>query len=217
MGQSRTQRPLPMTLGALSGGLTVVGFVVIHDIWIADIWFNIGPMVFSGGLCGVVIVWSYNNAVSDHSPGRWFAYNGINVGLLIALGALSFVVLDPKFTMAETQLMDDAIGELMPPALPLMIAATLFGTLLLWAVYGHRRRAVVPIFVTQILLVFLVGHSLAFLGLVESSVDLVTVFAEFIGLTAFLGFAFAAILIPLTKVRIQTGSQMEQPRPPDTA
>lgn len=145
--------------------------------------------------------------MSDHTPGRWFAYNGINVGLLVALGALSFVVLDPKFTMAETQLMDDTIGELLPPALPLMIAAIIFGTFLLWVVYGHRRRAVVPILVTQILLVFLVGHSLAFLGLVEQSVDLVIVFAEFIGLTAFLGFAFAAILIPLTKVRIQTGSR----------
>ena len=202
MGQPRTERPLTKKLGALSGGLTVVGFTVIHDIWITDIWSNLGPMVASGALCGLVIVWSYNKAVPDHSARRWFAYNGLNVGVLAALGALSLVVLEPRFTTAETQLMDDAMGELMPPALPLMIAVILLGTWLLWALYGHRRSAVVPILLTQTLLVFLLGHQLAFLGLVQMSGDLVTVFAEFIGLAAFLGFAFTAIPILTTRARI---------------
>lgn len=206
MDQPRTERPLTKWLGALSGGLTVVGFVVIHDIWITDIWSNFGPMVFSGALCGLVIVWSYNEAVSDHSPRRWFAYNGLNVGVLAALGALSLVVLEPQFTMAETQLMDDTMGELMPPALPLMIAVILLGTWLLWALYGRRRSSVVPILLTQTLLVFLLGHQLAFLGLVEMPGDIVTVFAEFIGLSAFLGFAFAAIPILLTRASIRVGS-----------
>lgn len=208
MVQPGTQRPVPKTLGALSGGLTMVGFAVIHGIWISDIWFNIGPMVISGALCGLVIVWSYNHVVPGHSPGRWFAYNGINVVLLVALGAVSIGVLDPRFTMAETMVMDDALAELIPPALPLMLAAILVGTSLLWALYDRQRRAIVPILVTQTLLVFLVGHNLAILGLVELSVDIVAAFAEFVGLTVFLGFAFAAILIPLTKVRIQTGSRI---------
>ncbi|MFP3883448.1 MAG: hypothetical protein ACLFWH_14175 [Actinomycetota bacterium] len=42
---------------ALRGALTVVAFTVVHSIWIADIWFNVVPMVASGAvvqaLCGV--------------------------------------------------------------------------------------------------------------------------------------------------------------------
>ncbi len=201
VGESGTREQLPKTLGALSGGLTVLVFVMIHDLWISDIWFNIGPMVFSGAVCGLVIVWSYSKAVPEHSPRRWFVYNGFNAGLLVVLGAVSFLVLDPKFTMAEAMVMDDALAELIPPALPLMIGAILLGTLLLWSTYGRRSGTLVPILVTQVLLVFLVGHNLAILGLVELSADLVTVFGEFIGLTAYLGVGFAASLMLLMQVR----------------
>ncbi|MEE8407401.1 MAG: hypothetical protein V3S32_09660 [Acidimicrobiia bacterium] len=201
VGESRTREQLPKTLGVLSGGLTVLVFVMIHDLWISDIWFNIGPMVFSGAVCGLVIVWSYSKAVPKHSPRRWFVYNGFNTGLLVVLGAVSFLVLDPKFTMAEAMVMDDALAELIPPALPLMIGAILVGTLLLWYAYGRRSGTLVPILVTQVLLVFLVGHNLAILGLVELSADLVTVFGEFIGLTAYLGVGFAAGLMLLMQVR----------------
>lgn len=58
VGEPKTRARLSKTLGAVSGGVAVVGFVVIHDIWISDIWFNIGPMVFAGALCGLIIVWS---------------------------------------------------------------------------------------------------------------------------------------------------------------
>ena len=201
VGGVGTREQLPKTLGALSGGLTVLVFVVIHDLWISDIWFNIGPMVFSGAVCGVVIVWSYSKAVPEHSPRRWFVYNGFNAGLLVVLGAVSFLVLEPKFSMAEAMVLDDALAELIPPALPLMIGAILVGTLLVWSAYGRRRASLAPILVTQVLLVFLVGHNLAILGLVELSADLVTVFGEFIGLTAYLGVGFAAGLMLLNRVR----------------
>ena len=201
VGKPETREQLPKMLGALSGGLTVLIFVMIHHLWISDIWFNLGPMVLAGAVCGLVIVWSYTKAVSEHSPRRWFVYNGFQIGLLVALGMVSFVVLDPKFTMAEAMVMDDALAELIPPALPLMILAILVGTFLLWIAYGRKRGALAPILVTQVLLVFLVGHNLAILGLVELSGDLLAVFAEFIGLTAFLGVGFAAGLMLLTRVR----------------
>lgn len=198
------ERPSKM-LGAVSGGLTALGFVLLHDLWISDIWFNIGPMLVAGALCGLVIVWSYTKAVPEHSWTRWLSYNAYQVGLLAALGAVSLVVLDPEFTMAEAMAMDDALAVLLPPALPLMIAAMLVGTILLWIAYGLRRAALVPILVTQVLLVFLVGHNLAILGLVELSGALVGAFVEFIALTAFLGFGFAVALIVLARVRARLG------------
>jgi hypothetical protein len=40
---SRTGGRLAMVHGAISGGLTVPGFAFVHDLWISDIWFNVGP------------------------------------------------------------------------------------------------------------------------------------------------------------------------------
>ena len=192
---------LSMVHGALSGGLTVLVFTFVHDLWISDIWFNVGPMVLSGALCGLAVVWSYNKAVSPQFLRRWFVFNGVLVGLLVALGGLSFVVLDPKFTMAEAMAMEDALAELIPPALPLMVGATLVNTGLVWVGFGREARALIPAFVVQVLLVFLVGHNLAILGLVELSGDLLVTFIEFIGLTALLGFGFAGGVTALASLR----------------
>lgn len=68
-------------------------------------------MLFAGALCGLCIVWSYNTAASDHSAKAWLGCNGVIAGLLIAIGGVSFVVFDPKFTMAEAMLMDDPLSE----------------------------------------------------------------------------------------------------------
>lgn len=199
--RSRIGERLTMMQGASSGGLTVLVFAFVHDLWIADIWFNVVPMVLSGALCGPAIVWSYNSAVSAHSLRRWYVYIGVLVGLLVALGGLSFVVLDPRFTMAEAMSIDDALAELIPPALPLMVGAIVVGTAVVWVVYGRKAGILVPAFVVQVLLVFLVGHNLAILGLVEMSRDLVAPFAEFIGLTALLGFGFAVGVPTLAALR----------------
>ena len=73
-----------------------------------------------------------------------------------------------------------------------MIVAALAGTFALWMLFGRTRAALIPILVTQILLVFLVGHNLAILGLVEMSSDLLYIVGEFVGLTVFLAAGFAA-------------------------
>lgn len=107
---------------------------------------------------------------------------------MIALGAVSLVVLRPRFTMAELMVADDAFERLLAPSAPLMIGAMMAGTISIWFYYGRRWAALAPILVTQVLLVFLLGHQFAFLGLVESSSALLVVFGEFalftVGLTA---------------------------------
>lgn len=75
--------------------------------------------------------------------------------------------------------------------MPLMVAAAVIGTLVLWALYGRKPRALIPILVTQALLVFLVGHNLAILGIVETTSGLLLIGAEFVGLTVFLAGVFA--------------------------
>jgi hypothetical protein len=159
----------PMWLGAVTGIIVVFGFTAFHNFYIVDIWWNVGPMLFSGAVCGFCVVWSYRRAVPEHSNGAWFRYAGLYAAEMVALGVISIAVLQPRFTIAEAMVMDDAMAELTPPALPLMIGMMFVGTILFWLYYGRRPRALVPILVTQILLVFLLGHQLAFLGLIESS------------------------------------------------
>lgn len=179
------------TLGAVVGGLTVVGFTVVHDIWISDIWFNLGPMILAGAISGFCVVWSYNTSAKQHSERRWIAYNALNAGLLVSLGAVSLILLEPRFTMAEAMVMDDPLAELLPPAVPLMVAAMIVGTAIVWAVIGRRVSSLIPVFVTQVVLVFLIGHNLAILGLVELSGTVYRALTEFIGLTVFLAAVFA--------------------------
>jgi hypothetical protein len=145
-------------------------------------------MLLAGALCGFSITWSYRKGVVGHSTAAWFRYAGLYAAEMIALGAVSLVVLRPRFTMAELMVADDALEQLMPPSLPLMIGAMVVGTVLIWLYYGRRWAALAPIAVTQVLLVFLLGHQFAFLGLVESSSALLVIFGEFalitVGLTA---------------------------------
>lgn len=169
----------PTWLGALTGLVVVLGFTVFHNVFIVDIWWNVGPMLFAGAVCGFSVVWSYRRAVTDHSTRAWFRYAGLYAAEIVALGVVSLAVLRPRFTMAEAMVMDDAMADLTPPALPLMVGAMLVGTILLWLYYGRRLGTMMPFLVTQVLLVFLLGHQLAFLGLVESSSTLIAFFGEF--------------------------------------
>lgn len=169
----------PMWLGALAGVVVAFGFTIVHNLLIADIWFNIGPMLFAGALCGFSVAWSYGRAVANHSTGAWFRYAGLYAAEVVALGAVSLAAFSPLFTMAELLVAEDDMERLLPPSAPLMIGAMVGGTVLFWLLYGRRLAALAPILVTQVLLVFLLGHQLAFLGLVESSSTLIVVFGEF--------------------------------------
>jgi hypothetical protein len=199
----------PGWLSAVSGVVVVFGFTIVHNVFIVDIWFNVGPMLLAGGLCGYCIAWSYRNGVVEHSTAAWFRYAGLYAAEMIALGAVSLVVLRPRFTMAELMVADDAFEQLLPPSVPLMIGAMVVGTIAIWAYYGRRRLALAPILVTQVLLVFLLGHQFAFLGLVESSSTLLLVFAEFalftVGLTA--AFCFGVMWSTRALERLRGPSQ----------
>ncbi len=197
----------PVWLGALSGVVVVLGFIIVHNLFIADIWFNVGPMLFAGALCGFCIVWSYRKGVDDHSTAAWFRYAGLYAVEMIALGAVSLAVLRPQFTMAELLVADDAFERLMLPSVPLLIGAMVVGTVLVWLYCGRRWTALAPILVTQVLLVFLLGHQFAFLGLVASSSALLVVFGEFALITFSLTVVFCLGVMWSTRT-------LERPRTP---
>jgi hypothetical protein len=188
--------PTP-TAGAVAGVLATLAFVFIHDVFILDIWFTIAPMLISGALCGLTLAWSYRVAVQPHSLRRWLGWNGAVVVLLSVLGVSSFLIFEPSYSMAELLVADDPLGDVLPPAMPLLIVATLAGTLAMWAVSGRKPAALAPILVTQALIVLLVGHNLAILGMVDMSGAVARMVGELALLIAFLagGFAVATIVV----------------------
>lgn len=190
------------------GAAAVLAFVIIHDILIVDIWFNAIPMIVAGALCGLCVVWSYRTGIAGHSTRAWLSFTGLFVVEMAALGATSLFVLSPRWTMAELMVADDAFEQLMPPSVPLMVAAMVAGTGLFWLYCGRQSAALVPIAITQVLLVFLLGHQFVFLGLVETSSTLMRLFAEFTGITAALaaGFALGVMWTMQVLGRIQRNS-----------
>lgn len=201
-----------MSAGAISGLLVALGFIVVHDALISDIWFNAGPMLSTGLLCGSCVVWSYRSTVARQSITAWARYAGVYVTEMIALGAVSLVVLDPRFTMAGLMVADDAFDRLLSPSMPLMAGAIVAGTILIWIYYGRRRRALLPILATQTLLVFLLGHQFAFLGLVETSSALLLVFLEFSAIVVGLAIVFClgVVWLTMTLERIETWRRRER-------
>ena len=64
-----------LAIGAVAGGLTVLGFTVLHDHIISDIWFSLMPMLVAGVICGICLAWSYRTAAGGRSAARWYGYN----------------------------------------------------------------------------------------------------------------------------------------------
>jgi hypothetical protein len=210
--KSLVWRAPPAWLGALNGIAAVFGFTIFHDVFISDIWFNAGPMLFAGALCGYCLVWSYRRGVSDHSTAAWLRYASLYVIEMIVIGAVSFAVFQPQFTMAELMIADDAIDRLLPPSMPLMIGAMAAGTILIWHYCGRSRPALVPILITQILLVFFLGHQFAFLGLVETSSLLLRAFGEFAIITIGLAAAFCFGVMGSAKIFSAMHAGANKPR-----
>lgn len=190
-GRRRVWSSPPVSTGAAVGAVVVLAFVVLHNIFIFDIWFNAVPMLVAGALCGLCVVWSYRAGIVGHSTRAWLVFVGLFVVEMAALGAASLLLLAPRWTMAELMVADDAFEQLMPPSVPLMVVAMVVGTVLFWLYCGRRPAALGPIAITQVLLVFLLGHQFAFLGLVETSSTLLRLFGEFTAITAVLGGGFA--------------------------
>lgn len=199
-----------LAIGAVAGGLTVLGFTILHDLVISDIWFSLVPMLIAGVICGLCLAWSYRSTTGSRSAARWYGYNASYLLILMALGAVSLVVLEPRFTIAELMVADDPLGDLLPPAVPLLIVGPLVGTAITWALFGRNRGSIVPILVTQYIIGFLLGHNLAALGAVVWVSEIVPLVAEFVALTGALAVAYAISAHLMAVLRLRWASRSAQ-------
>lgn len=194
-----TGRRWSVTMGSIAGSLSAFAFTALHGMLIIDIWDKAFAMTMSGALCGACISWSYGKLRNGPTPKTWLAYNGLHVILLNALGVASLLLLEPVASLTELNASADPLGDLVPTALPLMVTASLVGTAVLWTTFSRQLRSLPSVFIAHTLLVVLIGHNQAILGLVDLT-DPTARIMSISGATLFLGASFAATHLILTGV-----------------
>lgn len=193
------------TVGAIAGAMSALAFTVLHGALILYIWDRAAAMMIAGALCGSFLARSYTTARHTPSATSWLAYNGLHAALLLALGVASLILLEPIASMDTLTASPEPLGDLVPSALPLMTGAAVVGTAVTWATSGRTRALLPSAFTTQLLLVVLVGHNFAILGLVELP-NARAALGSFSGATVFLAtsFALAYLLLNAIAARIAT-------------
>ena len=76
-------------------------FLLIHDIFISDIWFSLLMMLVAGTVCGLCVSWSYGLLVAVSSVRSWLLYNLLYVVSFMLLAVVSVVVYEPMYLLAE--------------------------------------------------------------------------------------------------------------------
>ena len=130
----------------------------------------------------------------------WFTLNAAYVGTLLALGVVSVMLYEPEWTFAELNVPNPPLGDLFTRVVPLMVIYTVGATLLVWASFGRVRSAFVPILVTEALLVLLLGHNVAIIGLVSIPAGSWYLVGEMLALVAFLGIVYAVACSALERL-----------------
>ena len=186
--------------GAAAGAIATALFMIVHAYAILPIWEMAVPMMIAGSICGVCIAWSYVKATDEPTAARWFAFNGAYLLTLVALGIVSLLGFEPSWTFAELNTDDPPLGELFAKATPLMIGFTAIGAIAIWLCFTRRWSALPPILLTEAVLILLVGHNVAIVGLVDLTSEGWSLLGLMFGLTIFLGATYAVIYAVLHRI-----------------
>jgi hypothetical protein len=184
-------------LGAGSGAGATLLFLVVHHVAIMPIWFMAMPMLIAGAICGAAIAWSFPKTTHAPSIRTWAVFNGAYLVSLLALGIVSLLGFEPAWTFAELNVESPPLGDLFARAMPLMVAFSMIAAVPIWAAFGRRWESLVPILVTETLLVLLLGHNVAIIGLVDLTAEGWALLWLMFGLVAFLAVAYAVLAAAL--------------------
>lgn len=192
--------------GALSGIISTLVFTVIHDIFISNIWFMLGPMLAAGALCGALVSWSYGLLAAAPALRGWLGYNLIYVLLFGLLGALSVLLFEPVTTMAAVVTLNGPPTALIEQALPMTILFTLGMAVAITLRYGRTLRHFLAVLLTCVVLVALLGLNVSAIGLVEIPGSSLFVVVELFGLIVALNVVYAGAFAGLAYRRFTPGS-----------
>ena len=188
--------------GLLAGFVGVLVFTAIHMVLISDILFMLVPMLVAGGLCGLLVAWSYALLVPQPSLGSWIRYNAAYLVLFVALGGASVVLFEPVATIPQLMATNGRPDALIGQAMPLTVAFVPVAAVLVTRLFGGGIRAFGPVLVAVAVLVFVLGLNVSLLGLVEVRAGELSLIAELFGLIAAIDAGFATAFLVLERRRL---------------
>lgn len=168
--------------GAVAGGISVLVFTIIHNLFISHIWDSLPFMLVVGALCGASLGWSYALVAKAPSPGGWVRYNACYVVALVLLGLISLLAFEPVTTVSALLQSQAPPIALFRRTLPLMVATTVATAVTLSLLYRPDWRGWLVLLLTSTLMVFLLGLNVSILGLVEISSTTLRLLAAMLGL-----------------------------------
>ena len=177
--------------GAISGAASALVFVVVHDIFISDIWFSLIVMVLAGALCGMCLGWSFGVMIPAPSLSQWTKYNAVFVGMLFALGLASVIVFEPRTTLAVLIEENEPPGDLIAAALPMTAVFTIAAAAVIARLFGRTWTHFGVASITSVVLVALLGLNVSVIGLVDIPTDSLHLVAELFALILTLDVVFA--------------------------
>lgn len=194
---ARPPTVLRVRSGMLAGIASTIGFALIHDLLISDIWNTLPIMAVAGALCGLCIAWSYRLLRAQPSVTGWLGYNLAYVAVLGLLGATSVAVFEPTTTLAAVIAANEPPTDLINTAMPMTIAFALLAAATLSAFYGRRWTHHVAILVTVVVLVLFLGLNVSAIGLVDIPRDATFLIAEMSGLIFALALLYVSVFMAL--------------------
>lgn len=198
-GRAGGRQPGMATTGALSGMLSTLVFIVVHDLTISDIWFMAMPMVVAGAASGAAIAGTYARLGVCRTAAGWVGFNAWMVALLGTLGGVSLLVYEPVTTMAAVMAVSGPVDRLILQALPLTGAFVVVATLLTGRLYARNRSDHPRILATITLVTALLGPNLSVLGMVDFDGSSVAPVLAFFGLAGLLASVYTLAFVALRR------------------
>jgi hypothetical protein len=195
----RPAMPRILASGAIAGTATTVGFAALHHVLISNIWFSLLPMLAAGAVCGLCLAWSYRVTSDAPSPAGWLLYNLLFVGLFVLLGAVSFLLYEPVYTIPGLVSGVESPDMLLRKAIPLSAGFGLITGIGMSLVRGRSVHRATSLIVTSVAITVLLGHNTAILGMVHMTQEAVPLLVQFYGLIAVIMVGNAAIFLLLER------------------
>jgi hypothetical protein len=187
--------------GAVAGGISVLVFTIVHNLFISNIWDPLPMMLVMGALCGASLGWSYALVAKTPSPGGWVRYNACYVVVLVLLGFISLLVFDPVTTVSQLLQSQAPPIALFRRTLPLMVIFTVVTAVTLSLLYRTEWRGWLVLLLTSTLMVFPLGLNVSILGLVEVSSTTLRLLAAMLGLILILAAVYVLVFVGLERKR----------------
>jgi hypothetical protein len=186
-----TDFPRVVRTGAVAGAVSTVVFTVVHDFLISDIWPMLVPMLIAGAGSGICLAWSYFRLARRPSVKGWLGYNLTFLVMIALLGGVSIAIFEPVTTVGALIAGGRPPDGLFSQALPMTVAFTAIGAVVVTCMFGHRLAGLGAALVTSSVLMLTLGMNISIVGLVEFSGGTWYLVGEFFGLVALLGAVFA--------------------------